>query len=51
MAKANTEFIFEFNNYLEMTNAHTRSRHRAASVGYFVAGATALISMFLLLFT
>ncbi len=47
----NADFVFEFNHYLETANAHSRSRHRAAAMGYFVAGLTAMSSMFLLLFT
>ena len=51
MSTANMEFARDFNNYLTTVNTHNRSRHRAATIGYFVAGVTALASMFFVLFS
>lgn len=50
LESANTEFARQFNLYLASVNRHNRARHRAAAIGYFVAGLTALFSMFMLLF-
>ncbi len=50
LSKANLEFAQDFNRYLETTNQHNRSRHRAAAIGYTVSGVVALISMGMLLF-
>ncbi len=51
LAKANTEFVTDFNSYLSVVNQHNRNRHRAEAVGFFIAGVTALFSMFFILFT
>jgi hypothetical protein len=40
------DFVGDFNQYIESTNAIMRSQHRTAMVGYFVAGLLALVSMF-----
>ncbi len=39
-------FIQDFNQYIDSTNAIMRAQHRMAMVGYFVAGLLALVSMF-----
>ena len=50
LSEANLEFTQDFNRYLESANQHNRSRHRAAAIGYAIAGAVSLISMGMLLF-
>lgn len=50
ISQGNVNFVQDFNRYLETTNKHNRSRHRAAAIGYFVSGLVALISMGMLLF-
>lgn len=50
LAEANKQFVKEFNDYLKGVNGLSHSRHRAASVGYMLAGLIALISMGLMLF-
>jgi di/tricarboxylate transporter len=40
------DFVGDFNQYIDSTNAILRSQHRTAMVGYFVAGLLALVSMF-----
>lgn len=50
LSQANLNFAQDFNRYLDTVNAHNRSRHRAAAIGYAVSGVVALISMGLLLF-
>ncbi len=50
ISQANLDFSQDFNRYLDSVNQHTRSRHRAAAIGYTVSGAVALISMGMLLF-
>ena len=44
----NTTGVEEFNKYLEMVNARNKKHYTAAAVGYFVASAISLISMFLM---
>ena len=39
-------FVEDFNHYIESTNAIMRGQHRAAMIGYFVAGLLSLVSMF-----
>lgn len=41
-----SDFVGDFNQYIDSTNAIMRSQHRTAMVGYFVAGLLALVSMF-----
>ena len=50
LAEANKQFVSEFNDYLKSVNRLNYARHRAASIGYTLAGVIALASMALLLF-
>jgi hypothetical protein len=43
------DFVHDFNNYVESSNAMARSQHRAAMVAYLVAGLVSLVSMYLTL--
>jgi hypothetical protein len=40
--------VEEFNKYLEMANSRNKKHYTAAAVGYFVASAISLVSMFLM---
>lgn len=40
------DFVHDFNQYIDATNAVMRSQNRVAMVGYFVAGLLSLVSMF-----
>lgn len=48
--QANLDFAQDFNHYLDTVNRHSRSRYRAAAIGYAVSGVLALVSMGMLLF-
>jgi hypothetical protein len=50
LSQANLDFAQDFNRYMDSVNQHNRSRHRAAAIGYGVAGLVALASMGMLLF-
>jgi hypothetical protein len=50
LAEANKQFVKEFNDYLKGVNTLNHSRHRAAAVGYTLAGIIAMASMALMLF-
>jgi hypothetical protein len=45
LAEANKQFVGEFNAYLSGMNRLNRSRHRAAAVGYVLAGIICLLAM------
>jgi hypothetical protein len=51
LSQANLDFAQDFNRYLDSVNEGNRSRHRAAAIGYAVAGVVALISMGMLIFS
>jgi predicted PurR-regulated permease PerM len=40
------DFVHDFNQYIESTNAVMTSQNRVAMIGYFVAGLLSLVSMF-----
>ncbi len=48
MSSADEAFVSDFNNYLDKVNTDNRSRNRAATAGYFVAGIVALASVLLI---
>jgi hypothetical protein len=50
VSEANVRFAHDFNAYLSTVSDHNTKRHRAAAVGYFIAGLFSLVSVFLLLF-
>ncbi len=50
ISEPNVRFAHDFNAYLESVNATNAKRHRAAAVGYAVAGLLSLASIFLFLF-
>jgi hypothetical protein len=45
LAEANKTFVGEFNAYLSGMNRLNKSRHRAAAVGYVLAGVICLLAM------
>lgn len=50
LTQANIDFANDFNRYLETVNQASRSRHRAAAIGYLISGLVAMASMGILLF-
>jgi hypothetical protein len=50
LAEANKQFVGEFNNYLGGMNRLNKSRHRAAAVGYILAGIISLLAMVFMIF-
>jgi hypothetical protein len=50
ISEANVRFAHDFNAYLTTVGDLNTKRHRAAAVGYTVAGILSLVSVFLLLF-
>lgn len=50
LSQANLDFANDFNRYLDAVNESNRGRHRAAAIGYGVAGVVALVSMGMLIF-
>lgn len=48
-AESLSGFVEDWNRYLDQVNTISRNRHRVAMAGYTVAGALALISLFLTL--
>jgi hypothetical protein len=51
LESANQQFVHDFNEYLSDVNKQNRSRHRGAALGYGLAGAFSLASMFMMLFS
>jgi hypothetical protein len=51
VSEANVRFAHDFNAYLDIVNTSNIKRHRAAAVGYFIAGLLSLGSVFMLLFS
>lgn len=45
LAEANKQFVGEFNAYLGGMNRLYKSRHRAAAIGYILAGVICLLAM------
>lgn len=50
LAEANQQFVKEFNDYTKGMTRLTQGRHRAAALGYALAGIIALLSMAVMLF-
>lgn len=50
ITEPNVRFAHDFNAYLETVNSSNAKRHRAAAVGYSVAGVLSLVSAFIFLF-
>jgi len=50
ITQANLDFAQDINRYLDSVNKLSRSRHRAAAIGYLISGVLALVSMGILLF-
>jgi len=50
LAEANKQFVGEFNNYLGSMNRLNKGRHRAAAIGYILAGIISLMAMVFMIF-
>lgn len=51
LESANKQFVHDFNEYLGGVNRQNSTRHRGAAVGYALAGAFSLVSLFMMLFS
>ena len=44
-----SEFVHDWNQYIDQMNANMKTRHRVSMAGFAIAGALSLISMFMTL--